>query len=321
MTLTLVGIFIAITFFVLIILLTVQRRLTSAKHTVGKRLADFTREEVKTDTNVPFIVRDDQMSKIPWLNRMLENLNVTKNLTKVIEQADLPMKVGELIILALIFAFLGYLVTIKSSIILRLVLPFALATLPFVYVFMKRSARLKAFIRGFPDALDMMISAIKAGHGFNKAMQLVADEAPDPIGVEFRRTFEQYNLGLQLRESLINLTERVDSLDLKLFVTALLLQKETGGNLAEILVNIGLTIRARFKLIGQIRTYTAQGRMSALVIGLLPLIFIGLISFLNPGYLEPLFQDELGHMLITVSVILQIIGFLVIRKIVQIKYQ
>ena len=129
------------------------------------------------------------------------------------------------------------------------------------------------------------------------------------------------NLGLDLRDALLNLANRVNSLDLQLFVTAILLQRETGGNLTEILENISYTIRERFKLIGQIRTYTAQGRMSGWILGLLPIIFVLVISILNPAYLTPLFKDPLGHKLIFASATLQIVGFYFIRKIVQIKYQ
>ncbi|MBN2200792.1 type II secretion system F family protein, partial [bacterium] len=172
-----------------------------------------------------------------------------------------------------------------------------------------------------PDTIDMMTSAIRAGHAFNQAMQLVGDEAPDPVGVEFKRTFEQHNLGLNMREALMNLTGRVDSLDLRLFVTSVLLQRETGGNLTEILEKISYTIRERFKLIGQIRTYTAQGRMSAWIVGTLPIAFVLIISTLNPGYLKPLVQDRLGQMFIGLSAFLQVAGFIIIRKVVQIKFQ
>jgi tight adherence protein B len=166
-----------------------------------------------------------------------------------------------------------------------------------------------------------MTSAIRAGHALNQALHLVGTEAPDPVGEEFKKTFEQYNLGLTLREVLLNMTERIDSLDLRLFVTAILLQRETGGNLTEILEKICYTIRERFKLIGQIKTYTAQGRMSAAILGTLPILFLIIISVMNPQYLTPLFQDKLGHYFLAAAVILQIIGFSVIRRIIRIKYQ
>ncbi|MDM7924478.1 MAG: type II secretion system F family protein [bacterium] len=271
---------------------------------------------------VPVILRDDQLSRIPVLNRMLAGQDISARLQAFLDQAGSNMKVGQLVLLVAVFAAAGLLLSLRShNVLLRLLLPPAFAGLPVIHVQTQRARRLKAFIRAFPDTIDMMTSAIRAGHAFNQAMQLVGDEAPDPVGVEFKRTFEQHNLGLNIREALLNLTDRVDSLDLRLFVTSVLLQRETGGNLTEILEKISYTIRERFKLIGQIRTYTAQGRMSAWIVGTLPMAFVLIISALNPGYLKPLLQDRLGHLFIGASAFLQVAGFLIIRKVVQIRYQ
>jgi tight adherence protein B len=271
---------------------------------------------------VPFVVLDDHLSKIPLLDRALENLDFSKRLSRMLEQAGSSTKVGHLVLQMLVMAGLGFLAgAALRSFIFKWILMLLCGAVPLIRVHMQKARRLRAFIRAFPDTLDMMTSAIKAGHAFNQAMQLVGDEAPYPIGIEFKRTFEQYNLGINLREALLNMTSRVDSLDLKLFVTAILLQRETGGNLAEILEKISYTIRERFKLIGQIKTYTAQGRMSAWIVGTLPIVFVLAISALNPAYLEPLLQEKLGHMMIGLSAFLQAAGLLLIRKIVRIKYQ
>ncbi|MBN1892889.1 type II secretion system F family protein [bacterium] len=272
--------------------------------------------------SVPFVVLDDHLSKIPLLDRALENLDVSRSLSRLLDQAGSSTKVGHLVLQMLVMAGLGFLAgaALRANI-LKWILMLMCGAVPLIRVHLQRARRLKAFIRAFPDTLDMMTSAIKAGHAFNQAMQLVGDEAPYPIGIEFKRTFEQYNLGINLREALLNLTTRVDSLDLKLFVTAILLQRETGGNLAEILEKISYTIRERFKLIGQIKTYTAQGRMSAWIVGTLPAVFVLAISVLNPAYLEPLLQEKLGHLMIGFSAFLQIAGLLFIRRIVRIKYQ
>jgi tight adherence protein B len=221
-----------------------------------------------------------------------------------------------------IFGMLGVMLTIiKGNLILTLMSFILLSCLPLFYVYSRKAKRLKLFILQFPDAIDMIISALKAGHAFNKAMQLVSSEAPDPVGIEFRKTFEENSLGLSIKEALNNLTQRVDSLDLKLFVMAVILQKETGGNLTEILDKISQTIRERFKLIGQIKAYTAQGRMSMWILGLLPLGFALIVSSINPDYLRPLFEEQLGKILLIAAVFLQIIGFIIIRKIIQIKLQ
>jgi len=299
------------------------RRANSQKRLAIRRVRELSKDALKINAeSVAFIVREDHLSRIPLFDRVLENLNVSRKLHGMLEQAGSNMQVGQLILFILVLGAAGCLIGLKMhNSALTVTLSLVLGCLPICDVQLKRARRLKAFIRAFPDTIDMMTSAIRAGHAFNQAMQLVGDEAPDPVGTEFKRTFEQYNLGLNLREALMNLAGRVESLDLRLFVTAILLQRETGGNLTEVLEKISYTIRERFKLIGQIKTYTAQGRMSAWIVGSLPLGFMAIISGLNPSYLKPLYTDKLGHILIAVSAFLQIVGFFIIRKIVRIRYQ
>ncbi len=302
----------------------IHKRFNNQARIIVRRVKELSRDPKKGGgaENVPFIVRNDQLSRIPVLNRILGKLDVSKRLHSLLDQAGSKMQVGQFVLLSSVLAAVGCLAGLKSSnAVLRIALPLIMAALPLMQVRMQRARRLRAFIRAFPDTIDMMTSAIRAGHAFNQAMQLVGDEAPDPVGVEFKRTFEQHNLGINLREALMNLAGRVDSLDLRLFITAILLQRETGGNLTEILEKISYTIRERFKLIGQIKTYTAQGRMSAMIVGSLPVGFMLIISSLNPGYLKPLFEDKLGHLFIVVSGFLQVLGFIIINKIVRIKYQ
>ena len=192
---------------------------------------------------------------------------------------------------------------------------------PILYLKIKKKRRIDSFNRGFPDALDMIVSALRAGHAFNKSLLLVAEEAANPIGTEFRKTFEENSLGLPLQEALMNLVNRLDSEDLKFFVMAVLLQKETGGNLTEILNRIAYTIRERFKLMGQIKVFTAQGRMSMWTIMLLPPSFLLLMSVMNPAYIEPLFQEPKGQNLLAVACFFELIGYLVIKKITIIKFK
>jgi tight adherence protein B len=326
MTIVLVLIFLGFTLIAAFALLIIYRKYYSPELQALKRLEQFT-QTTKTaiadeTSDVPFIVRDDQLSKIPLFNIFLERFNFSKRLKTLIEQADLTFKVGELFLFVIIMGLMGFLLTVKSSnLILKIGMIVGLGYLPIMFVKSKRTKRLKSFIREFPDALDMMTAAIRAGHGLNKAFQLVGEEAPDPVSTEFKRTYEEHNLGVQFRDALLHLADRIDSLDLKLFVTAVLLQRETGGNMAEMLEKISYTIRERFKLIGQIRALTTQGRMSAYVVGGLPIFFILVVQMLNPKYLEPLYNDILGHYLIAVALTMQILGVLIIRKIIQIKYQ
>ena len=322
MTLVLAVTFLALSLLFVTILWIVHRRLFSRRSKMEKRLNDFTEEKKENKSSeVSSIVKSDKLSEIPLFDRMLGKLNVSVRLQRLLMQADSKMKVGDLVMRMIIFALVGGLLCLVfHQFILRVVLIFGMGAIPLVQVVLQRKNRMDAFAREFPDALDMMTSAIKAGHALNQAIQLVGNEAPEPVSIEFKRTFEQYNLGINLKDALHKLTERVESLDLKLFVTALLLQRETGGNLAEILEKLSYTIRERFKLIGKMRTYTAQGRMSAWLLGTLPIVFVTIISLLNPDYLEPLLNEKLGHTMIFLAVIFQIIGFSIIRKIVQMKF-
>lgn len=323
MILLLAGFFVSITLFVLGISFLIYKVMASPQRRIIKRVNEFYPKEVLSENQVtPFLIREDSLSKLPVFDRILTSLDIGKKLHRLLQQADSKLRPGDLILLMLGFGFFGLILSLMfTNVLIKGIIILLLGALPLIRVNMQRQTRLKAFIRGFPDALDMMTSAIRAGHALNQAIQLVGQEAPDPIGPEFKTTFEQHNLGLNIREALLNLSERVGSLDLKLFVTAILLQRETGGNLTEVLEKISYTIRERFKLIGQIKTFTAQGRMSAWLLGTLPIIFVVLISLLNPDYLRPLTHDKIGHYLILIASILQVIGFSVIRKIVLIKYQ
>jgi tight adherence protein B len=171
----------------------------------------------------------------------------------------------------------------------------------------------------FPETLEMFARSLRAGHSFTGAIQLVAQEMPDPIAPEFMKVFEEQNLGIPLRQALIGMTDRVDILDVKFFVTAILIQRETGGNLAEIIDKIAYVIRERFRVQGQLKIFTAQARLSGGILSLLPIGVAGLIGILNPDYLKPLFLERTGRIMIAIAVILQVLGMLAIRKIIRIK--
>jgi len=297
-------------------------RARSEELIVKRRLEEFSRAEAPRPSELPFILRDERLSGIDAFDKLLKKLNWHYRAENLLKQADIKMTVGKFVLIRLVLAGLGVLLTMKmNNIFLRLLIPLAMFWVPVFYAQFTRSNRLKSFIREFPDAIDMLTSSLRAGQAFNRALQLVAEEAPAPVGSEFRKTFEDYNLGLELKEALLNLADRVNSSDLRLFVTAVLLQRETGGNLTEMLEKIGTTIRERFKLMGQLRTYTAQGRMSALILGSMPIVFMLLISVISPDYLKPLFDSTGGKILLVFSFILQIFGFIFIRKIVHVKYQ
>lgn len=315
----LAGIFISVTLLTTALLIHYRNKELKGSGAISKRLQELERQNTR-DGESDNVFRDKKLSDIPVLDKLLKKLRFAGYLANQIEQADVNLKVGQLVLLIMIFGVGGYLFSMRSDLlVLRLLAGVICALLPLLYLTIKKLSRLKAFIREFPDAIDMMVSALKAGHAFSKAMQIVAAEAPEPIAGEFRKTYEENSLGVPIKEALQNLANRIDHIDLKLFVTAVLLQRETGGNLAEILEKISYTIRERFKLMGQIKVFTAQGRFSAIIISALPIGFAVIITFINPEYLEPLFTTKAGHILLGLAVFLETTGFLVIRKITNIK--
>lgn len=315
--------FFTVTFISSLVIILLHNKYNTTRRDIERRVEHFSKEDQPKPAEIQTqIFKSNKLSEIPSFNRFLSRMNLSKKLTQLLEHAGSSMKVGELLLRMGVFGIVGFtLGLLIHHVLIRWILLVVCGSFPLIQVFIDKVKRFRAFVQAFPDSLDMMTSAIRAGHAFNQALQLVGEEATEPVSTEFKKTFEQYNLGVNLRDALLNLTTRLDSLDLKLFVTAILLQRETGGNLAEILEKISYTIRERFKLIGQIKTFTAQGRMSAWILGMLPIIFVLIISALNPGYLEPLFHDKLGHGLIVIASILQIVGFSFIRKIVEIKYE
>jgi tight adherence protein B len=194
-----------------------------------------------------------------------------------------------------------------------------LGSVPLLYVRHKKHTRTLKFEEQFPDALDMLTSALRAGLALTGAIQVVAEEAPDPVGKEFRVLFEENRLGLDMKHAVKMMAERVDSTEARLFATAMILQRETGGNLAEILDGTAAVIRDRFRILRDVRTMTAQARLSGTLLFLLPIGLTGAILALAPQYLQELAADPIGRYLIPIAAVLQAIGFLIMRRIVDIK--
>jgi len=193
------------------------------------------------------------------------------------------------------------------------------AAIPFIHVWWSRKKRFDRFLEHLPDALDLMSRALSAGHAFSEAMHMVSSEMPEPIATEFRKTYEEQNLGLSLKLALENLTQRIPLLDLRMCVTAVLIQRETGGNLAEILEKVAYTIRERFRIMGDLKTLTTSSRMSAWLLCGLPIFVTVIITAMNPEYMAILWTDHRGHYLIASALGLQVTGMLIVRKILNIK--
>jgi len=183
----------------------------------------------------------------------------------------------------------------------------------------RRSTRLKRFEEQFPEALDLLSRGIRAGHAFQTAMGMVADELPDPVGPEFKKTFDQQNFGLPLRDALNELADRVAILDVRFFVTAVLIQRDTGGNLAEILDNLAHVVRERFKIRRQIRVHTAHGRFTGYVLLALPAALAVALQFINPEHMQLLFREHMGQMMLIGAIVMQTVGYIWIRQVIKIE--
>lgn len=251
----------------------------------------------------------------------LQRLPFTDRVRSMLEQAGMSVQAGTFVLTILLLAAFGLLVgwIVTGHALRAAIFALLLGSLPYVVVRLKRSKRIRQFTVQFPDALELMSSSMRAGHAFTASLGLVADEMPDPIAGEFRRVFEEQNYGMRMEDALSGLTRRIDSLDLKFFTMAVLIQRETGGNMAEILDKIGTTIRERFRILGQVRTLTAQGRLSGWVLGFLPLGIGTALYLMNPDYIMTLFTKPAGKNLLLAAGALQVCGFLLIRKIISIK--
>jgi tight adherence protein B len=287
---------------------------------IMKRLALLEVRNIE-NADIPDALKNDLLSDVPPLHRILSSFGSALRIDMRLKQAGMRMKVGFFVLLSIGGLAAGMLAgtLFHWPIAVSLAAAAVLALAPNTFVGIKRRRRLKSFIRHFPEALEMFARSLRAGHSFTGAVQLVAQEMPDPVGVEFRQVFDEQNLGVPLREALTGMTQRVDSLDVRFFVTAILIQRETGGNLAEIIDKIAHVIRERFRIQAQVKIFTAQARMTGTILAVLPVCVALAIWGLNPDYLKPLWFEKAGRIMVAAAVCMQITGALIIRKIIRIK--
>jgi len=267
------------------------------------------------------IVKKKTLSEIPWLNDMLLKASFLPRLERIHRQAGTPQPLGFFVILSLLLFSAGFfLASVMRINLFAMVVPsIFLATAPLFYLVRKRKKRMEKFERQLPEALELVARALKAGHAFTAGLKLVTEEFGDPVGTEFGKALDEINFGMAIPDALTNLTKRVDCEDLKFFVVSVIVQRETGGNLAEILESLGRLMRERFKFLGHVRVLTAEGRMSAMVLVAMPFFLVGALSLLNPEYTKVLFFDPIGPVLIIIALTLMGFGSLVIKKLVAIK--
>jgi len=265
--------------------------------------------------------RAEVNSSIPLLNRLLQQMDLIPRLTLLLRQADMTWTPGALILMCVAaFAVPAYVVNLRTgSILISLGVGAACVFLPFGYLMFKRSQRFGKFEQGLPEALDLIVSGLRAGHSLSSAIGLVTRECADPVGSEFRIVFDEQNFGLEMRIALENLVKRIPLQDLKIAITAIVIQRESGGNLAEVLEKTAHMVRERFRLKKQVRVHTAQGRMTGIVLTILPIALgIGLY-IVNPENESLLWKREIGIKLLVGAVCSLIIGTALIQKIVRLK--
>jgi tight adherence protein B len=264
------------------------------------------------------LVRDEMLSSVPMLHRLLLQWSWASKLQDFLMQAGMKTKPGKILLVSAVLGLGAYVIAgfFIHTYLLSIPIGLFFVALPILIVSWKRKRRLDQFEERFPEALDLLGRAVRAGHAFTTGLEMIAKECAEPLAGEFRTTFEEQNFGLPLRDALLNFSERVPMIDVKFFVTALLIQKETGGNLAEILDGLARVIRDRFRIYREVKVKTAHGRLTAGILIALP-IFVGIaLSVINPDYMKVLFEDARGPYILSIAASMQVIGSIILWKII-----
>lgn len=293
-----------------------------ADNIVRSRLESIERSARRKNPSLELkLLRDETLSEVPALHNLLARWSWSRRLRNYLAQAGLRTKPGKLILTSALLALVALVAIQHLYRTPMLSIPAAILAglFPILCVAILRARRLRAFEKYFPEAIDLLGRAVRAGHSFATGLEMIGTELPEPVSGEFRITFDEQNFGLPLKDAFLNLSERIPLIDVRFFVTALLIQKETGGNLAEILDKLARVIRERFRILGEVRTHTAQGRLTAAILIALPPIMLLLLRGINPAYMKLLWTDPWGPYMLGLAALLQIIGALLLWKIVNIE--
>jgi tight adherence protein B len=267
------------------------------------------------------LVKVQHEGPLPAVDRILGGTTRGSAFGRWIDQSGVKVSISGLLVVALLAGVglglaLGLVAQARWAFVLGGVVGFSA---PFVVLKVRRTRRLRTFEEQFPEGLDLIARALKAGHAFATGLKMVADEMPEPVGPEFRKTFDEQNFGLPMKDALDNLTFRVPLLDVRFFATAVLIQRETGGNLSEILENLAHVVRERFKILRQVRVYTAHGRFTGYVLLALPAVLGVVLSFINADHMNLLFREPMGQMLLVAALVMQTIGYVWIKQVIKIE--
>ena len=278
----------------------------------------------KTDSrSASIVLAPERLSTIPFLDRLLHRQSdLAGPVHRLLEESGLKLTVGAFVLTVAVVGLAGGVACwmLTSMFFAAVGAGLLAAAIPVLYVKRKRTVRLQTFEEQFPEAIDLISRALRAGHALTTGLGMVADEIPAPVGTEFRRLYDEQNFGMSLPDAMRAMARRVPVLDARFFVTAVLTQREAGGNLSEVLDNLASVMRERFKLKRQIRVISAHGRISAWVLSLLPPVLATVLFLLSPGFMRVLWEDPLGVRIVLIAVTLQIIGTIIISRMVKIEY-
>ncbi len=313
------GIFIATVLALQLAAYGVRNMRTAQRMNIRKRLRKYTYTEDRSSGSE--ILKKRVFSDIPLLNSLLSSLPTLGSLDRLMVQANARYPMGFYLLLALLLAGVGFLAGLRFSgnPALGFLLALISGSIPFVYLARQKRIRAEKFKRQMPDGLDLVARALKAGHAFSGGLSLAAQEFDDPLGPEFSEMLDEINFGVSVPEALKNLTTRVECEEIKYFAMGVILQRETGGNLAELIETLANLIREKFKFQGKVRVLSAEGKLSAIILSVLPFLVAGFIMITNPKYLAPLVGEPFGRLILLMAGVFMIAGILVLKRMVNIK--
>ena len=291
-----------------------------AQKRLAKRLQEVGSLSTTSEGETASVVRQDDQGPLPGVQKLLGKTGAGMGLAKLIDQSGVRATTGGILVVSGGLAVLGlFAVLMFAPVKGAAPVGLLLGALPILFLMNRRSARRKKFEEQFPEALDLLARALRAGHAFQTSLGMVADEVAEPVGPEFKKTFDQQNFGMPLKECLLELADRVPLLDVRFFATAVTIQRETGGNLAEILDNLAYVVRERFKILRQVRVHTAHGRFTGYVLLALPAVLGIILSYLSPDHMNLLFTEEMGKKMLLGAGVMQTVGYFWIKQVIKIE--
>ena len=301
------------------IFLFIQGRSNPEIKRINKQIAELSKQNI-SNPEVSLMGHMRPLSDVPWLNKFLLRFPIAQRMDLFLIQADVSFTIGVFLLLSVVIALVGFLVIfIITNNFLFSLAALAIGFIPYYVLNIMKTRRIKKFEEQLPDALDMIARSLRAGHALGSGIEMVGQEFSEPLGIEFTKTVTQITFGVGLEEALRNMAKRIDCPDLKFLVVSVIIQKESGGNLSEIMENIGRIIRERFKLRGKIRTLTAEGKLSAIILFVLPILIAIVLLVINPSYIKELVDDPTGRKVIACMVVMIFLGALVMKRIINIK--